>query len=243
VWQLDFSRDLQPGDAFQVVLERLTSEEGEMRVGGVLAADLEVNGRPVSAFRFTEDGKPGFFDAAGLSLRRAFLRAPVEFRRVSSRFNRSRVHPILGYARRHEGTDYAAASGTPVMSAGDGTVVSAGWSGGYGTMVVVRHSNGITTRYGHLRGLAGGVRAGARVSQGQVIGYVGSTGLATGAHLHYEFRVNGVARDPSRVDLGSGAPIARSLIPAFDADRLLLTHLLLGQPVTAVAAAGAPTPP
>jgi murein DD-endopeptidase MepM/ murein hydrolase activator NlpD len=243
VWQLDFSRDLQPGDAFQVVLERLTSEEGEMRVGGVLAADLEVNGRPVSAFRFTEDGKPGFFDAAGLSLRRAFLRAPVEFRRVSSRFNRSRVHPILGYARRHEGTDYAAASGTPVMSAGDGTVVSAGWSGGYGTMVVVRHSNGITTRYGHLRGLAGGVRAGARVSQGQVIGYVGSTGLATGAHLHYEFRVNGVARDPSRVDLGNGKPIAPSLKPAFDTDRLLLTHLLLGQPVTAVAAAGAPTPP
>jgi murein DD-endopeptidase MepM/ murein hydrolase activator NlpD len=236
-WQLDFSRDLQPGDAFQVVLERLTSEEGETRVGSVLAADLEVNGKPVSAFRFTEDGKPGYFDAAGLSLRRAFLRAPVEFRRISSRFNRARRHPVLGYARRHEGTDYAAASGTPVMSAGDGTVVSAGWSGGYGKMVVVRHNNGITTRYGHLRGFAAGVRGGARVSQGQVIGYVGSTGLATGAHLHYEFRVNGVARDPSRVDLGNGAPIAPSLMPAFDADRLLLAHMLLGQPVTAVAAA------
>ena len=236
-WQLDFSRDLQPGDAFQVVLERLTSEEGETRIGNVLAADLEVNGKPVTAFRYTENGKPGFFDAAGLSLRRAFLRAPVEFRRISSRFNRARRHPVLGYARRHEGTDYAADPGTPVMSAGDGTVQSAGWSGGYGNLVVVRHRNGITTRYGHLRGFAAGVRSGTRVSQGQVIGYVGSTGLSTGPHLHYEFRVNGAARDPSRIDLGNGEPIAPSLKTAFDADRLLLTHLLLAQPVTAVASA------
>ncbi len=241
-WQLDFSRDLQPGDKFQVVLERRTSEEGETQVGGVLAADLEVNGKPVSAFRFTENGKPGFFDGAGLSLRRAFLRAPVEFRRISSRFNRSRMHPVLGYARRHEGTDYAADPGTPVMSAGDGTVLSAGWGGGYGKMVVVRHRNGISTRYGHLRGFAAGVRSGARVSQGQVIGYVGSTGLATGPHLHYEFRVNGAARDPSRVDLGNGEPIASSLKSAFDADRLLLAHLLLAQPMTAVAATPSPGP-
>jgi len=242
-WQLDFSRDLQPGDKFRVVLERRTSEEGETQVGSVLAADLEVNGRPVSAFRFSEKDKPGFFDAAGLSLRRAFLRAPVEFRRISSRFNRARMHPVLGYARRHEGTDYAADPGTPVMSAGDGTVVSTGWSGGYGNMVVVRHRSGITTRYGHLRGFAAGVRAGASVSQGEVIGYVGSTGLATGPHLHYEFRVNGAARDPSRVDLGNGEPIAPSLKPAFDTDRVLLTHLLLAQPVTAVATKPANAPP
>lgn len=241
-WQLDFSRDLQPGDEFQVVLERHTSEEGETRAGSVLAADLEVNGKPVSAFRFTEKDKPGYFDAAGLSLRRAFLRAPVEFRRISSRFNRARMHPVLGYARRHEGTDYAADPGTPVMSAGDGTVESAGWSGGYGNVVIVRHRNGITTRYGHLRGFASGVRSGARVSQGQVIGYVGSTGLATGPHLHYEFRVNGAARDPARVDLGNGEPIAPALKPAFEADRVLLAHLLLAQPVTAVAATGTPPP-
>jgi len=242
-WQLDFSRDLQPGDKFQVVLERLTSEEGETRAGSVLAADLEVNGKPVSAFRFTESDRPGFFDAAGLSLRRAFLRAPVEFRRISSRFNRARMHPVLGYARRHEGTDYAASPGTPVMSAGDGTVESAGWSGGYGNLVVVRHRNGITTRYGHLRGFASGVRRGARLTQGQVIGYVGATGLATGPHLHYEFRVNGAARDPSRVDLGNGEPIAPALKPAFDADRLLLTHLLLAQPLSAVATVPATGPP
>ena len=153
------------------------------------------------------------------------------------------MHPVLGYARRHEGTDYAADPGTPVMSAGDGTVVSTGWSGGYGNMVVVRHRSGITTRYGHLRGFAAGVRAGASVSQGEVIGYVGSTGLATGPHLHYEFRVNGAARDPSRVDLGNGEPIAPSLKPAFDTDRVLLTHLLLAQPVTAVATKPANAPP
>lgn len=245
-WQLDFSRDLQPGDKFQVVLERLTSEEGETRAGNVLAADLEVNGKPVSAYRFTENDKPGYFDAAGLSLRRAFLRAPVEFRRISSRFNRARMHPVLGYARRHEGTDYAADPGTPVMSAGDGTVVSAGWSGGYGNLVVVQHRNGITTRYGHLRGFASGVRSGARVSQGQVIGYVGSTGLATGPHLHYEFRVNGAARDPSRVDLGNGDPIAPALKPAFDATRLLLVGLLQPAPTAVLATVppgGAPQSP
>jgi murein DD-endopeptidase MepM/ murein hydrolase activator NlpD len=242
-WQLDFSRDLQPGDQFRVVLERLVSEEGETRAGDVLAADLEVNGKPVSAFYFSAGERPGYFDAAGLSLRRAFLRAPVEFRRISSRFNRSRMHPVLGYARRHEGTDYAADPGTPVMSAGDGTVVSAGWSGGYGNLVEVRHRNGITTRYGHLRGFAPGVRSGAHVSQGQVIGYVGSTGLATGPHLHYEFRVNGVARDPSRADLGSGEPVAPSIRAAFDVDRLLLTHLLRDEPVTAVAATLTPAVP
>ncbi len=236
-WQLDFSRDLQPGDSFQVVLERLTSEEGETRVGNVLAADLEVNGKALSAFRFTENDKPGYFDAEGRSLRRAFLRAPVEFRRISSRFNRARFHPVLGYARRHEGTDYAADPGTPVMSAGDGTVVSAGRSGGYGNLVVIRHRNGIATRYGHLRGFASGVHSGTRVTQGEVIGYVGSTGLATGPHLHYEFRVNGVARDPSRVDLGTGDPIASTLMPAFKVDRILLTRLLLAQPFTDMAAA------
>ena len=132
------------------------------------------------------------------------------------------MHPVLGYARRHEGTDYAADPGTPVMSAGDGTVVSAGWSGGYGNLIVVRHRNGITTRYGHLRGFASGVRAGARVSQGQVIGYVGSTGLATGPHLHYEFRVNGAARDPSRVISATASRSRRRSRPAFDADRILL---------------------
>ena len=159
-------------------------------------------------------------------MKRAFLRAPVEFRRVSSGFSRSRLHPILGVWRRHEGVDYAAASGTPVLAAGDGTILTAGWSGGFGRMVEIRHRNGVTTRYAHLRGYPQGVRPGARVSQGAVVGYVGSSGLATSAHLHYEFRQNGAARDPSRIDLGNGEPVPAADLAAFRVERDRLRALL-----------------
>jgi murein DD-endopeptidase MepM/ murein hydrolase activator NlpD len=223
-WQVDFTRDIQPGDRFQVVFERLVSEDGEIRFGRVLASDLTMSGKSLTAFRFEADGRPAFYDAEGNSLRRAFLRAPVQFRRISSRFARARFHPVLGITRRHEGTDYAAAPGTPVMAAGDGVVLRAGRAGGYGNLIELRHRNGITTRYGHLRGFARGVRAGARVEQGQTIGYVGSTGLASGPHLHYEFRVNGVAKDSRRVELGNGAPIRDGIRAEFtrERDRLLL---------------------
>jgi murein DD-endopeptidase MepM/ murein hydrolase activator NlpD len=226
-WQVDFTRDIQAGDRFQVLFERLISEDGEVRFGRVLASDLTMSGKSLTAFRYEGEGRPAFYDAAGNSLRRAFLRAPVQFRRISSGFARSRFHPILGLTRRHEGTDYAAAPGTPVMAAGDGVVLRAGWAGGYGNLIELRHRSGITTRYGHLRGFARGVRAGARVQQGQIIGYVGSTGLASGPHLHYEFRVNGVAKDSRRVDLGNGAPISPGQRPAFELERdrlLLLLH-------------------
>jgi murein DD-endopeptidase MepM/ murein hydrolase activator NlpD len=223
-WQVDFTRDIQPGDRFQVVFERLISEDGEVRFGRVLASDLTMSGKSLTAFRYEGEGHPAFYDAEGNSLRRAFLRAPVQFRRISSTFARSRFHPVLGLSRRHEGTDYAAAPGTPVMAAGDGVVVRAGRAGGYGNLIEIRHRNGITTRYGHLRGFARGVRSGARVQQGQTIGYVGSTGLATGPHLHYEFRVNGVAKDSRRVELGNGAPISPRQRSAFEQerDRLML---------------------
>jgi murein DD-endopeptidase MepM/ murein hydrolase activator NlpD len=226
-WQVDFTRDIQPGDRFQVVFERLVSEDGETRFGRVLASDLTMSGKGLTAFRFEADGQPAFYDAAGSSLRRAFLRAPVQFRRISSTFARARFHPVLGITRRHEGTDYAAAPGTPVMAAGDGVVLRAGRAGGYGNLIELRHRNGITTRYGHLRGFARGIRAGARVGQGQTIGYVGSTGLASGPHLHYEFRVNGVAKDARRVALGNGAPIRDAIRDDFNRERdrlLLLLH-------------------
>ena len=165
-WQIDFTRDVQPGDRFQVVFERLVSEEGEIRFGRVLASDLTMSGKSMTAFRFEQGGRSAFYDAAGNSLRRAFLRAPVQFRRISSSFARARRHPVLGITRRHEGTDYAAAPGTPVMAAGDGVVLRAGRAGGYGNLIELRHRNGITTRYGHLRGFARGIRAGARVVAG-----------------------------------------------------------------------------
>ncbi|MGQ0702528.1 MAG: M23 family metallopeptidase [Gemmatimonadales bacterium] len=238
-WSVDFNVDIQPGDAFTVLVEREISDEGEVRAGRTLAADLLVSGKRLQAFRFDlPDDGARYFDADGNSLRRAFLRAPVAFRRISSGFSRSRYHPILGRWRRHQGTDYAADRGTPVMAAGDGTVLRAGWQGGYGRMVELRHLNGITTRYGHLSGFASGVRAGTRIRQGEVIGYVGSTGLASGPHLHYEFRVHGVARDARRVNVGRGDPIPAVLRAQFAAERARLAEALQGNPVGSIVNAG-----
>jgi murein DD-endopeptidase MepM/ murein hydrolase activator NlpD len=235
-WEIDFTRDIRPGDRFQVVFERLISEDGEVRFGRVLASDLTISGKSLTAIRFSPSTSRSalFFDADGGSLRRAFLRAPVEFRRISSNFANRRFHPVLGRTRRHEGTDYAARPGTPVMAAGDGVVLRAGWAGGYGNLVELRHLNGITTRYGHLRGIGRKIRRGTRVEQGQIIGYVGSTGLASGPHLHYEFRMNGVAKDSRRVKIGGGAPVPKADRAAFEQerDRLLAA---LREPTSAVA--------
>ena len=240
-WQIDFTRDIQTGDRFRVVFDRLVSEDGEIRFGRVLASELTMSGKGMTAFRFESGGRPTFYDADGKSLRRAFLRAPVQFRRISSTFARSRRHPVLGITRRHQGTDYAANPGTPVMAAGDGVVLRAGRAGGYGNLIELRHRNGITTRYGHLRGFARGIRGGMRVSQGQTIGYVGSTGLASGPHLHYEFRVNGVAKDPRRVELGNGAPIADPDRDAFEQERDRLRQMLDAPPAGAIAQASSGT--
>jgi murein DD-endopeptidase MepM/ murein hydrolase activator NlpD len=227
-WEIDFTRDIHPGDRFQVVYERLISEDGEVRLGRVLASDLTISGKSSTAFRFGGgDGRLAlYYDTDGNSLRRAFLRAPVEFRRISSRFASARFHPVLGLTRRHEGTDYSAAPGTPVMAAGDGVVIRAGRAGGYGNLIELRHLNGIITRYGHLRGFARGIRRGARVEQGKTIGYVGSTGLATGPHLHYEFRLNGVAKDSRKVKLGNGTPVDAADRDRFEQDRDRLLNLL-----------------
>lgn len=247
-WEVDFTRDIRPGDRFQVVFERLVSEDGEVRLGRVLASDLIISGKSLTAFRF--GGGTGrtalYYDADGNSLRRAFLRTPVEFRRISSNFAGRRFHPVLGLRRRHEGTDYSARPGTPVMASGDGVVIRAGRAGGYGNLIELRHLNGITTRYGHLRGFARNIRRGVRVEQGQVIGYVGSTGLATGPHLHYEFRMNGVPKDSRRVKLQSGSPVTGEDRSAFEQERdRLLTILrpdsLADQPST-IARQAAETP-
>jgi murein DD-endopeptidase MepM/ murein hydrolase activator NlpD len=228
-WQVDFSRDIRPGDSFRVVAERLVSEDGEVRFGRVLAGDMVIGGLGYTAYRWTSaDGSTGFYDAEGRSLRRAFLLAPVQFRRISSHLSSSRLHPILGIVRKHEGIDFAADAGTPVMAAGDGVIARREWTGGYGNLVEIRHANGVVTRYGHLQGFATGLTAGARVSQGDVIGFVGSTGLATGPHLHYEFRVNGIAREPRDADLGNGDPVPLAQRRDFDFERARLLTLLNG---------------
>jgi murein DD-endopeptidase MepM/ murein hydrolase activator NlpD len=216
-WEVDFTRDMRPGDRVQVVIERRQSPQGERRFGRVLAARVDVAGSPSFAFAFDR----GFYDERGRSLRRAFLRAPLQYRHISSRFG-GRYHPILKRWRSHQGTDYAAGFGTPVRATADGVVTKAGWDGGYGNLVELRHANGIRTRYGHLSAFATGLRVGNRVRQEQTIGFVGSTGLSTGPHLHYEFLVNGRPTNPQRKDFGAGAPVAANAKAAFDSVRAQL---------------------
>ena len=229
-WEVDFSRDIRPGDRFTVLLERLESSEGERRFGRILAARVDVARTPQYAFYFEDstggDAVTGFYDERGRSLRRAFLRAPLQFRRVSSRFG-ARYHPILHMWRAHEGVDFSAAYGTPVRATADGIVARVGREdGGYGNLIEVRHPNGIRTRYGHLSGFARGLRPGESVAQGETIGYVGSTGLSTGPHLHYEFLVNGRPTNPRGKDMGAGTPVPKQLAAAFDTARDGLRILL-----------------
>lgn len=207
-WQVDFSRDLRKGDSYRILYERDLRPDGTARSGRVLAVQFSINGRDYEAYRLEgENGTDEYYERDGESLRRAFLKAPLQFRRISSSFSLSRFHPILQRSRPHYGIDYAAASGTPVRAVGDGTVVSANRTAGYGNIVEIRHKNGYTTRYAHLRGFARGIRAGVRVKQEDVIGYVGMTGLATGPHLHYEFRKNGEPIDPNSIQQLSGDPV------------------------------------
>ncbi len=208
-YRVDLSRDLRVGDSIRVLLERQTAPNGAVRPGNILAARLTVAGRKVETVRFTvASDKPTYFDGEGKSMRAAFLRAPLAFRRISSVFGR-RKHPILGIWRSHQGMDYAAAAGTPVRALGDGRILFAGWKGGYGRVVEIRHRNGYVTRYGHLRGFAAGIRPGANVSISNTIGFVGATGLATAPHLHFEVLVGGVHRDPRvAIKAIAGEPLA-----------------------------------
>ena len=228
-YKVDMSRDLQEGDSFRALVEREVTPSGATRIGKVLAASFNLSGSEVSAVRFDgSSSSASYYDENGKSLRAQFLRAPLEFRRISSTFGR-RFHPILGRWKSHKGTDYAAAPGTPVRAIGDAQVVRAGWGGGYGNVLELRHRNGYVTRYGHLRGFAKGIRAGARVEIGQTVAYVGTTGLSTGPHLHFEVLVDGVQRD-SRTALRStaGEPLSPRERLAFDQLRTRLLASLAG---------------
>ena len=216
----------QPGDRFVAVIERRTSEEGETRFGRVLAGELSVAGKAIAAFHYRNGGQPGFYDSEGNALKRAFLAAPVEFRHISSGLSRGRFHPVLGVFRKHEGIDYAANTGTPVRAASEGTIVRAGWAGGYGRLVEIRHRNGITTRYAHLSAISARARAGTRVSQGDRIGDVGSSGLSSVPTCTTSSRVNGVPRDPRSVKMETGAPLPKGDLVAFRQERDLLRSLL-----------------
>jgi murein DD-endopeptidase MepM/ murein hydrolase activator NlpD len=226
-YRVDMSRELQQGDEVRVLFERQSLPSGVVKVGTVLAAGLQRAGSEVQAIRMDIDnGRSKYYDEKGRSLAASFLRSPVSFRRISSGFGR-RKHPVLGTWRQHQGMDYAANSGTPVRSIGDGVVVFTGRKGGYGNTVEVRHPNGYVTRYGHLRGFAEGIRSGARVNIEQTIGYVGMTGLATGPHLHFEVLIGGVQKDPRRVlQATAGPPLVGADLALFQRIRTAAVYAL-----------------
>ncbi|MEO5596638.1 MAG: peptidoglycan DD-metalloendopeptidase family protein, partial [Lysobacteraceae bacterium] len=215
-YDIDFAQDLQPGDSFQVVHEEIWREGERLRSGGVVAASFQTGGKRYYAYRYVHDGKTEYVDQTGRPLKKSFMRTPVEFTRISSGFTAARLHPVLGTMRAHRGIDYAASSGTPIIAAGDAKVVFAGWKNGYGNCIVLDHGRGFTTLYGHMSRL-GKYRVGTHVSQGTVIGYVGMTGLATGPHLHYEFRINGDYRNPLTVTMPKPEPLSGKALAEFRA--------------------------
>jgi murein DD-endopeptidase MepM/ murein hydrolase activator NlpD len=207
-WDIDFVLEIQPGDSFVVTYQELYRNGAYLKDGPVLAASFINHGREYVAVRYVDpNGGVHYYTPDGKSMHKAFLRAPLEFSRVSSRFNTARRHPILNLIRAHKGVDYAAPIGTPVSAAGDGRVRFAGVKGGYGNVVEIDHSHGIVTVYGHLSRFAKETHVGAHVTQGSIIAYVGMTGLATGPHLHYEYRVDGVFKNPQTVILPDAEPI------------------------------------
>jgi murein DD-endopeptidase MepM/ murein hydrolase activator NlpD len=214
-YDVDFVQDLRDGDSFTVVYDDVYRDGSYYAEGDIVAAEFINHGHRYTAYRFKKaDGHYGWFSEDGRPIQKSFLRIPVDFTRISSRFSTARMHPILGRMRAHKGVDYAAPSGTPIHAAGDGVIKFRGWMRGYGNFVVIQHNGSISTAYGHMSRFAK-EHVGQHVSQGQIIGYVGMTGLATGPHLHYEFRVNGVQRDPQSVTLPKPQPLPAAQLARF----------------------------
>jgi murein DD-endopeptidase MepM/ murein hydrolase activator NlpD len=231
-WVIDFTRDPRPGDRFEILYERLVSSAGDVRYGRLLASSIETGGRPNTAYVMSdEQNRNVYYDGGGRSLKRAFLRYPVQFRRISGGYGR-RFHPVLRQYRAHLGTDYAAVTGTPVYATADGEVTRAGRWGGYGLVVTIRHPKDIETRYAHMSRVHSGIKPGVRVRQGEIIGYVGMTGLATGPHVHYEFLKNDRQVDSRGVDMGDGDPVPESLRAEFEAVRAAFNLVLFDSTAT-----------
>lgn len=215
-WDIDFALDIRKGDQFGIVYNELYKDGNKIRDGKILAAEFINQGNTFRAVYYTDPkGDSGYFSPNGKSMRKAFLRSPVKFSRISSGFSRKRWHPVLSKWRSHKGVDYAAPRGTPIRASGDGKISFKGTKGGYGKTIFIQHGGKYTTVYAHMTRYARGIKKGKRIKQGQVIGYVGSTGLASGPHLHYEFRVNGVHRNPLRVKLPAAEPINKAYTSHF----------------------------
>ncbi|WP_296217040.1 peptidoglycan DD-metalloendopeptidase family protein [Pseudomonas sp. UBA2684] len=208
-YDIDFAMDIRDGDEFEMVYEEKVVNGKQVGTGNILSARFTNRGKTFTAVRYTDkQGNTSYYSADGTSTRKAFIRTPVDFARISSRFSNGRRHPILNKIRAHKGVDYAAPRGTPIKAAGDGKIALAGRKGGYGNTVVLQHGSRYRTLYAHMQGFAKGIRTGGNVKQGQIIGYIGTTGLSTGPHLHYEFQVNGTHVDPLSQKLPMADPIA-----------------------------------
>jgi murein DD-endopeptidase MepM/ murein hydrolase activator NlpD len=219
-WDVDFQRDIRKGDAFQVMYDRVSDEDGNLvKSNKISFATLTLSGKTIAAYRFkSSDGHISYYNEKGLSARKALMRTPIDGARLSSGFGR-RKHPILGYTKRHTGVDFAAPRGTPIYAAGNGSITYAGRKGGYGNYIRIRHNGSYSTAYAHMKGFARGMRTGKRVNQGQIIGYVGTTGRSTGPHLHYEILHNGRHTNPLRVKMPSGKKLTGKDLKRFKKER------------------------
>lgn len=224
-WQIDFYH-LQKGDNFKVIYDELYVDDKFFAISTIKAAHFSHRGKDFYAIPFTQDSVAQYFDEDGNSLRKAFLKAPLEFGRISSRYSKSRLHPVLKVRRPHHGVDYAAPVGTPIRTTGDGVVADVGYNGGAGKFIKIRHNSVYTTMYLHLSRYAKGIKKGTTVQQGQVIGYVGSTGLSTGPHLDYRFYVNGSPVDPLKVEIPSAHPVKEELRAEYEVQRDSIMNLL-----------------
>ena len=215
-WDIDFALDIRTGDHFSVIYEEMYLDGNKIKDGAIIAAEFVNAGESYRAIRYTDSkGKTDYYSQNGRSMRKPFLRTPVDFARVSSGFNLRRKHPVLNKIRAHRGVDYAASTGTPIKASGDGKIIHRGTKGGYGRTIIIKHGTQYSTLYAHMYKYARNTQTGKRVKQGQIIGYVGSSGLATGPHLHYEFRINGVHRNPLTVKLPDAKPLPKEELIRF----------------------------
>jgi len=225
--EIDFYKDVREGDRFKMVVEKVYKGDQFIQYGTIHAVEYQRGEKIIRGIRYRE----GYYNEKGISLKKAFLKAPLRFSRISSKFSSARKHPILGGVRPHYGVDYAAPPKTPIWAVADGTVTFCGWNGGYGKQVILRHRNGYTTHYGHLTGYGPGIRRGVGVQQKQVIGYVGSTGLSTGPHLDYRLAKEGRFRNPIKETFPIGLPIEKGEMETFQKDRDEMLVWLEGESV------------
>ena len=242
-WDIDFAHDIQNGDSFNVLYQKVQRAGHAIVDGPILAAEFKAGGKDYRLVRYTDpNGQTGYYTPDGKSIKKALMRAPISYSRISSGFSLHRKHPILGYSRAHQGIDYAAPVGTPIMAAGDGRITFMGVKGGYGKCVTIDHGGGYSTVYGHLSHFKVGLHTGTRVKQEQTIGFVGMTGLATGPHLHFEVRINGVPHNPRTVQLPNVQPVTTQYLTDFDqSSKGLLAQLSSGSDARLAGNAGAAT--